>query len=479
MTTFLQEAFANNQPVVYYVYGLVFFILGLAIILQSRRHSRLTLARRLHWLALFGFSHALHEWGDVFIPLQATYMPPPIIDLLRAVQLGLLAISFTCLFQFGANLIRPIPAPWTWLRLLPISVLLVWSLAAWVWLTITPVSLSDWFLLSAIWARYLIGFPGAALAAYALRCYASRLISPFNEPGILRMLRLAALALAGYAVMGGLIVPPGPHFPANWLNSELLESWLGVPVVIFRSGLGLALALAMIRILEIFDLEIDRRLSSLEESQILATERERIGRDLHDRTLQAVYGAGLMLNASAELLQESREDALESLSQARLTLDQAVEDIRRHIVELRPHPASLNLNEGLTKLLKESVLPSMAEIALTLDLPENHYFNDHQVGHILAVAGEAFSNVARHAQARRVQVAAHVAADCLCLMVADDGRGVPADYVAGYGLHNMRERARLLGGELTVWSRPDQGTRLELKVPWETSYEENHDIDRR
>jgi hypothetical protein len=107
MTGTLQSLFAINRPLVFFVYGLVFFVLGLAITLQSRRHSRLSLARRLHWLALFGYIHGLHEWGDVFIPIQATYLPPPAINILQAVQLGLLAISFTCLFQFGVDLLRP------------------------------------------------------------------------------------------------------------------------------------------------------------------------------------------------------------------------------------------------------------------------------------------------------------------------------------------------------------------------------------
>jgi uncharacterized membrane protein YeiB len=49
---------------VIFVYGLTFFIMGLAIFLQSRRHSRLRLARDLHWLAAFGILHGVHEWGQ-------------------------------------------------------------------------------------------------------------------------------------------------------------------------------------------------------------------------------------------------------------------------------------------------------------------------------------------------------------------------------------------------------------------------------
>ncbi|MBE7467595.1 MAG: hypothetical protein DPW09_18620 [Anaerolineae bacterium] len=480
MGTGLREFFIINRPLVFFVYGLVFFVLGLAISLQSRRHSRLTLARHLPWLALFGFIHSLHEWGDVFIPIQATYLPPPFINLLKAVQLGLLSLSFACLFQFGVNLLRPMPPRWTWLRWLPAGVLLLWSLAAMIWLTAEPVSLAEWYLLGNIWTRYLIGFPGAALAAYGLRRQATQLIAPFREPQILQMLYLAGLALAGYAVVGGLIAPPGPYFPANWLNTALLESWLSIPIPIFRSLLGLTLTVAIIRTLEIFDLEIDRRLSSMEEAQILATEREHLGRDLHDHTLQSVYAAGLMLNAARRTPCLMADDAAaENLAQAAQTLDRAVTDIRQHIAELRAQPGRLNLAEGVTQLLQESALSSLVQVELKLDLPENRPLTTRQVRHLLAITGEALSNVARHAQARRVQLSIGASEETLSLSIADDGHGIPPDFVAGYGLRNMRDRARLLAGDLNIESRPGHGTRLQLTMPYDQGVdgEENNNFN--
>jgi signal transduction histidine kinase len=466
MSTVLHELFAINHSLVFFVYGLVFFILGLAITLRSRRHSRLSLARRLHWLALFGYLHGLQEWGDVFIPIQATYLPAVAINTLLALQLGLLALSFAALFQFGVDLLRPMPVRWAWLRWLPISILLLWSLLMMIWLTATSVSPVTWHSGARIWARYLLGGPGAILAAYGLYQHASRLIAPLNDERTLRPLRLAGSMLAGYALMAGLIVPPGLFFPANWLNTALIESWLGIPIPLFRSLLGLGLTLAILRTLEVFEVEIDRKLSSMEESQILTTERERIGRDLHDRTLQSIYATGLLLKASHELLErDDNRGAAETLAQATETLDQAVGQVRHHITELRAQPTTVSLAEGLTRLTHRSVLSSMAEVNLSLDLPEDRPLATSQVGHLLAIASEALSNVARHANARHVQLLAQMEKDCLQLIINDDGRGIPPDYVASYGLQNMHERARLLRGELAIHSQPGQGTHLQLIVP--------------
>jgi len=184
----LQEILRINRPLVFFVYGLVFFLLGIAILLQSRQHSRLILARSLHWLALFGLTHGLYEWGDVFIPVQRTYLAAPIIALLQMGQVGLLAISFTCLFQFAVNLQRPLPPHWRWLRWLPVTALILWALAALIMLTSVTTDFRTWLTLTNIAARYFLGCPAALLAAYGLRYQTAKLIAPLHEPRILRML---------------------------------------------------------------------------------------------------------------------------------------------------------------------------------------------------------------------------------------------------------------------------------------------------
>ncbi|MBI1882439.1 MAG: sensor histidine kinase [Chloroflexi bacterium] len=462
--TIIREFFTINQPVLFFVCGLIFFILGLAITLRSRRYSRLILGRSLHWLALFGFLLGLSEWGDVFIPIQAIYLPPHLINLFRGVQLGLLALSFTCLFQYGIDLLRPMPQAWTWLRWLPVTLLVLWLLTAMIWLIVTPITLVEWLKLAEIWTRYLFGLPGAMLVAYSLRRRTFRLIAPLGETQTLRTLRLVGLALIGFALMGGLVVPPAPFPPATWLNTALLEAWLGIPVQVFRSLLGLIMAVALNRALGIFELELDSRLSALEEAQILVTERERIGRELHDHTFQMAYAAGLMVDAARHALHRLDDEVADnSLSQAEQILGQAVTDIRRYITNLQTQPTGLSLAKELTQLIRESTLTAITEVKI--NLPEDRPLSPRQMSHLLAIAREALINVAHHARAECVKLAVQIRADNLCLSVTDDGNGFPPDYVVGYGLRNMQERARLLGGELVIKSRPGQGARLELVIP--------------
>src|SRR5690606_29682081 len=82
----VREFFSTNQIVVVFGYGLIYFLLGFALSLVSRRPSELTLAQALPLLGTFGILHGVAEWGQVFIPIQATYLSPDSIVVLWAVQ---------------------------------------------------------------------------------------------------------------------------------------------------------------------------------------------------------------------------------------------------------------------------------------------------------------------------------------------------------------------------------------------------------
>ncbi|MDQ1301261.1 MAG: hypothetical protein QG637_1182 [Chloroflexota bacterium] len=463
----MTQFFTTNRVLILAVYGQVFFVLGLVIALQSWRHSRLTLARGLGWLAAFGFTHALHEWGDVFIPLQAQYLPRPVIDVLFVMQVALLAVSFACLFRFGVECLRPLPGRWRWGRWLPAAALLIWI--GWA-AGIAPRATADiaqWQRVTNIWARYLIGLTGALVGAYGLRRQTAGLIAASPLPHIRRALNLAWVALIGYGVFAGLIVPPGDFFPTNWLNTAEVQRLTGVPVPIFRSLFGLALTVAIIRTLEVFRVELDRQLDRMEETAVLAAERERIGRELHDGTLQTIYASGLLLQAAAKALPpDAAEPTQAHLAQSMALLNQAVADIRGYIGALRAPSSGSSLAAGLQDLAADRSLRSVVEVRLALELPADRPLTPARVGHLLAIANEALSNIARHAQATAAQLSARATAEGLCLTITDNGRGLPADNVPGYGLRNMRDRARLLGGRMTLNSKPGQGTTIKVEVPW-------------
>ncbi|MEO8395606.1 MAG: ATP-binding protein [Chloroflexota bacterium] len=450
----LHEFFTLNRPVVFFVYGLTFFVMGLAIFLQSRRHSRLRLARDLQWLAAFGILHGLHEWGTMFLPIQAGYLPGVFIELLQTFQIILLALSFMCLLMFGAvTLERRYP----WLKKVVILLGGLWGIGFWLGLTLLP-SVPTWQLLSTIWARYLLGLPGSLLAAYGLRYQARTSIAPLNIDHIYQTLRIAGFALVGYALVGGLIVSPAGFFPANVLNRALIEQTIGFPVEVLRSLTGLILAVAIIRALEVFEIELDRLIEQMEVERIQVAERERIGQEIHDGAIQGVYSASLILE-SMETLVEASSEAGRRLQRAKSVLNAVNTDLRSYMVSLRAESPPDPLILSLQTLIANPRFQGLLDIDLDYDREPD--LKPMQIHNLLAIIQESLSNTLRHARARRAKIIIQHDNGLMTLQIEDNGRGFSTQGVeAGYGLRSMRDRARLVGGNLKVDSIPGKGTKV-------------------
>jgi len=459
----LHEFFRINRPIVLFLYGLTFFVTGFAIFLQSRRRSRLRLARDLYWLAAFGILHGVHEWGAMFIPIQAAYTPRVLIDLLQTIQVTLLALSFFCLMMFGAfTLERRYPS----LKKLVIIIGIIWGVGFWLAYYSQP-TIIDWHNTSNIWARYLLGLPGSLLAAYGLQYQAQTNIAPLKVQFIYQTLRIAGGALLAYAVLGGLIVPRADFFPANVLNYPLFDDVVGIPVQVLRSFIGLLLAFSIIRALEIFEIELDHFIEGMEIEHVQAAERERIGQEIHDGAIQGVYSASLILE-SMQPLMEAGTEASRRLEQAKNVLNAVNTDLRSYMISLRTVSPPDPLVPSLQTLITNPRFRGLLDIDLVCDIEPN--FKPIQTHHILSIVQESLSNTLRHARARHVKVTVRRENSMIVILIEDNGRGFAIDEVpAGYGLRSIRDRARLLGGQLDITSSPGKGTNVMLVLPEEKS----------
>ncbi len=454
----LREFFMVNRPIVIFVYGLMFFVMGLAVFLQSRRHSRLRLARDLYWLAAFGILHGLHEWGTMFIPIQASYSPRVFIDLLQTFQVILLALSFVCLLMFGAvTLDRRYPR----LKKLVMMVAVIWGIGFGLAFYILP-TIESWHFLSNVWARYLLGLTGSLLAAYGLRYQAQTSIAPFNIAHIYQTLRFAGGALLAYAFFGGVIVPAGDFFPANVLNYTLFQDRLGIPVQVFRSLIGLILAVTIIRALEIFEIELDHLIEQMEIERIQVAERERIGQEIHDGAIQGVYSASLILE-SMEPFVTADSEAARRLQQVKSVLNAVNTDLRSYMISLRAESPPDPLIPSLQAMIANPRFQGLLDIDLECD--GEPVLKPMQVHHILAIVQESLSNTLRHARARSARITVQQSNGSMVLSIEDNGRGFsPQEIQSGYGMRSIRDRARLIGGQIEIDSTPGKGAKIMLTL---------------
>jgi signal transduction histidine kinase len=479
--------------ILYFVYGLVFFVMGLVTGLQSRRRSRLELARALPWLAGFGLAHGLVEWGYIFIPLQAQhlygesslsgfsllnyifvplqtqYNLPPLVVLMVAAHLLLLAVSFFCLFQFGVELLLPLFPRQRWLRAVPGAILCLWAIALVIRAVTQSEPLNVLVAVGDAWSRYLLCFPGAILAHLGLLRQA-RQVRAMGLPQIAVYLTGAAVAFSVYALAGGLLVPAAPFFPANWLNYPLLMETIGVPAPVFRSVCGLAMAFFIVRSLDIFEIETDRLIADMEQERILAVDRERIGRELHDGVIQNIYSAGLVLEDADHLIVEDPGLARQRVHSVMGTLNQTIDEIRGYILDLRTPPLC-ELQAGLRSLVRDLRLDTMLEVDYQITEQCPRQLTPQQIANLTQIAREALRNVVQHADARRVVVSLQCDDQQVCLAVTDDGKGLDPALPAGagrrgWGIANMRARADQMGGQFTLDSAPGQGVRLTVTAPY-------------
>ena len=461
--SFLQNLFTVNHEIIYFIYGLVFFVVGLAIALQSRHSSRLDLARNLTWLAAFGFLHGFHEWGDLFIPLQAEYLSPAFITVLHYIHLFLLSASFACLFEFGVALLQPFKKRWP--HFIAPGLLVFWLLIVFFPLRMGLPDFDTWHVSADALARYFIGLPGGLMAAYSLRKHTLQRIAPFNVPQIVRAIQASGIAMGLYGLTAGLIVPPVLFFPGNLLNTDTFTRYLIVPPQLVRAMIGLAMATTTIRMLEIFDVETSRQIEMMEQQQILAAERDRIARELHDGTIQKVYTAGLLVK-SAQNLAESETPLASRLSTAVGVLDDAIADLRQNLSELKqPVQEGESLGSALRELATDPRFSQLVNISLDINLSDSDLLTPERMSHILSIVREALANIVRHSNARHVRVVAHRMNNRLRLVIEDDGQGIATRVVEGHGLKNMKDRASLLHGQLDIY-RLSKGTSVELNVPW-------------
>jgi signal transduction histidine kinase len=211
-------------------------------------------------------------------------------------------------------------------------------------------------------------------------------------------------------------------------------------------------------------------------------ERTRIARDLHDTLLQSFQGLTLHFQRALNLLPERAPEAIQTLSRALDGAEQAIVEGRDAIHDLRSSTSTAKaLAEEITAFGEELVTKDTAEkepvqFRTVVEGSARAMRPDAYIG-IFRIAREALRNAFIHSQAHLIETELAYTDSQFRLRVRDDGKGIDpdkrvrAERSGHWGLKGMRERAERLGGELEVWSEPDAGTEIDLRVPASIAYE--------
>lgn len=209
-------------------------------------------------------------------------------------------------------------------------------------------------------------------------------------------------------------------------------------------------------------LEHERRESARQALMVQERERRRVARELHDEVGQIFTAIMLQIESLAAHAPEGCADELEELRETART---GATDVRRIAARLRPEALEdLGLQSALSALAAS--FGEQTRIAVDRALAPVTELGPEQELVIYRVAQEALTNVARHAQARTVQLSLRRDDGDAVLRVRDDGRGLPdGAALSSSGIRGMRERAMLVGASLTLRAVAEGGTEVELRVP--------------
>ena len=493
----------STFALIYFLYGLAFFSMGLVVWLERGRGSDKRLRHALRPLAAFGVIHATHEWMEMFqimgmLPGQETAKL-----LWNGLLLALLSFSFLSLAAFGASLLSPNNRIRRISLLLPLAMAGVWVFGLLIMRSRFPIG-DDLMIVADVWTRYVLGIPAALVASIGL-IFQQR---AFRRAGMTRFGRdslWAAVAFAWYGILGQAFTRESALPPSNVINQALFFDVFGFPVQLMRAAAAVAAAIFVVRFLRSFEVERRAQIAELQAARIREAEkreamrgellgrvvaaqeaeRQRIARELHDETGQALTAAGLGLRGIATSLDQDPSRAASNLKQLEKMVSEALNELQRLIADLRPsHLDDLGLAATLRWWAEE--VESRGSLKVDVKVSgEGQKLTPPVRLALFRVTQEALTNSIKHSLATQAHVELTYQDNVVSVLIADNGRGFDINKVMSdkvyrsWGLMGMQERASLLGGQVRVDSRPEAGTVVMITIPYQTviDHDENEAPD--
>ena len=219
----------------------------------------------------------------------------------------------------------------------------------------------------------------------------------------------------------------------------------------------------------------ERRQLERELLQVATRVQQRVGGDLHDELGQQLTGIAMMLQGLRQRATGVGSPALTAgVEEVVRLVNSAIRSTRSMARGLSPvRPSREGLLEGFEELAHHMFERHQARVRMELTLPDGLRLSEDTATNLYRIAQEGVLNAARHAEAGQIHLRLRIAGSDVELLVIDDGKGFdPLDHQGGgMGLRIMRFRAQLIGGYLSVESRPGAGTTLRCRCPVEVGKE--------
>ncbi|MBB1428011.1 HAMP domain-containing histidine kinase [Shewanella sp. SG44-2] len=292
---------------IYLFYGLVFFTIGCVVVFRNFKYSQLSISPTLWALALFGFSHAFHEWSELYVILFSDEISPKYHHLVQWLRMIKLSLSFAGLIIFSWLLFRICPNPFSKIgQIITAAVVIIYTLVMLFFFQGCSV-LADTFTEAARYTRVLLGFGSATLAGGGIAIYGYQLRQKNHEYGLYFVATGAGLFI--YGVLAGLV------------PTELHSS---VPV--FRTLAATLVLVTLYKALNIFDIEKEMATEAKLKRAIEADKYKAIGHlamGVAHEINNPLASSILALDLLERKLPVKLDELMDYISRARLGINRA------------------------------------------------------------------------------------------------------------------------------------------------------------
>lgn len=438
---------------IYFFYGLAFFSMGLAALLQSKyRESDFPLIKVIHYLGLFGIAHAGVEWlhlvviGD-FFQVRFIFLIAP-----------LNALSFLFLFLFGIklyNLSFHDKGKLLYLSVIPKVVFSLWLMYYLYILIFHGIFEPEPYAFLNNMARYFIGFPAGIFSAIAvfknIKFISKIKLYTSDSKIITRYFKAFGIVLGLYGLLTGLIVRKAGYFPASLLNTESFYNITGIHVQVARAASAIIITFIFLKIINIFKLETDFKLKEMAEKQIAWETRRKMSHELHDKVIQSLFAAGLSIE-NLSICCENEEFNTE-IAEIKSNLNETISDLRLFIDDSFKKDFSVqSLKAKIDELIKKIGHISDHEIEFKHDISSviSDQISSEDLIHTYFIIQEAVNNGIKHSTGDKIEISLITDLTGLKVAVKDNGQGIDEINFDNVGLNSMQQRADTIGADLKI-----------------------------
>ena len=457
----------------YLIYGYAMITMGIFAIKQKDvKVINLSLVKSLKYLGYFGIIHGISEW---IIMINKLDLFPDLFIYLSNLSLISKAVSFAFLLYFGLDLL-PLRDKYKRIILkVPLVCFLIYLGGFFFLFHELDYHYFTAFDISTL--HYLMGFPSCVMSSLTLyvlvwlSCIISAValyinawrIEKTKAIKISRRYKSLAWVLIIYGFFEGILVSKADFFPANTINNELFIEYFRFTPLFIEAFVGFVIYLLLIKVIDTFRWEQEKKLSQLEKLKIASEERRKMGLEMHDSILQGLYAVGLKIEYLA--INKNGDKTRNLFEEAKSDLNNTINKIREFITTSDLDKSGLeDLCNNLQQLIQKYNENEQKKINFKCEV--SSYIIDNlspeKATQIYYIIQEAVSNAVKHFQADQINVLLESRLDHLYITVIDNGKGI--------NLKNLKiqERTQRAGGVFTI-KKTKNVSRLELKIPWEGS----------